>query len=110
MQINLLDQIRLESLFTPSGYRKHRDCEALRRSRNCGLLRCMFLDPEFRVWSHSIDHTLERSPGWMVKLVGLKDEDGSFNGMTLYVGQWHPPRLKRGILFSSHRKKQQSCI
>jgi hypothetical protein len=60
----------------------------------------MFLDPEFRVWSHSIDHALERSPGWMVKLAGLKDEDGNFNGMTVYVGQKRPPRLKRGVLLS----------
>ena len=60
----------------------------------------MFLDPEFRVSSHLIDHALERSPGWMVKLVGLKDEDGSFRGMTLYVGQRRTPCLKRGILFS----------
>lgn len=91
----------LESLFTPSGYRKHRDCETLRRSRDRGCVLCrMFLDPEFRVSSHSIDHTLERSPGWVVKLVGLKDEDGSFSGMTMYVGQKHPSRLKRGVLFS----------
>jgi hypothetical protein len=60
----------------------------------------MFLDPEFRVSSDWIDHALERSPGWIVKLVGLKDEDGSFNGMTVYVGQKAPPRLKRGVLFS----------
>lgn len=60
----------------------------------------MFLDPEFRVSSHLIDHALERSPGWMVKLVGLKDEDGRFSGMTVYVGQRHPPRLERGVQFS----------
>jgi hypothetical protein len=91
----------LESLFAPSGYRKHRDCENLRRSRDRGCVLCrMFLDPEFRVSSDWIDHALERSPGWIIKLVGLKDEDGSFNGMTVYVGQKRPPRLKRGVLFS----------